>query len=153
VQDTAERAATTIRRYRPMDNDAATRPSDQRSRYRGGPSRTVARTVAAAAGALALTLVGTSAALAAPPTDRSMHLDCEGSDLVIMRSNGSNWWGLGADGEPDGTVYVTTELDVTSGGETVYSQSYGKKTGLGTPTTCTADHFGSIWTVELVQAR
>jgi hypothetical protein len=136
-----------------MDNDAATRPSDQRSRYRGGPRRAVARTVAAVAGALALTLVGTSAALAAPPTDRSMHLDCEGSDLVIMRSNGSSWWGLGADGAPDGTVYVTTDLDVTFQGEPIYSRSYGNKTGLGTPTTCTADHFGFIWTVELVQVR
>jgi hypothetical protein len=136
-----------------MDHDNAARPSDQQPPRRTRPSATVARTAATLASALLLALASTSIALAAPPTDRSMHLDCEDSELVVMRSNGSSWWGLDADGQPDGTVYVTTHLDITTQGEPVYSKSYGNKTGLEPSTTCTADHFGFLWVVELAQTR
>lgn len=135
-----------------MSHDNATRPSDQQSRRQSRPS-TAARTAATLASALILVLASTSIALAAPPTERSMHLDCQASELVVMRSNGSSWWGLDADGQPDGTVYVTTHLNITFEDEPVYNKSYGNKTGLGSPTTCTADHFGFIWVVELVQTR
>jgi hypothetical protein len=109
------------------------------ARRHSEPAAVTARTFAVLVIAVALVLAATSTALAAPPTDRSMHLECGESDLVIMRSNGSNWWGGGADGQPDGTVYVTTRLDVTLGGESVHSQSYGIKTGLGPSTTWTAE--------------
>lgn len=107
-------------------------------------------TTFAAASLLSLTVVGT--ATAAPPVERNMQLECEGSDLAIMRSNGSSWWGLDADRQPDGTVYVTTTLEVTNDAGSVYSHSYGQKTGLGGPTTCVAEHFGFTWTVGLVRS-
>lgn len=137
-----------------MHEPNAPRLIPQQTRRRSEPRRSMAQATTALALALALllALAITGTALAAPPTERSMQLACEDSELVIMRSNGSSWWGIGADGQPDGTVYITRTLDITSDGETVYSKSYGNKTALGPSTTCTADHLGFLWVIELVQA-
>lgn len=135
-----------------MHDPDATGPTATRRHLE--PATMTTRTFTVLLAALFLALAATGSALAAPPTDRSMHLACEGSDLVIMRSNGTSWWGIGADGQPDGSVYVTTSFDITFDGEPVHSQTYGNKTGLGPSTTCTAQtSLGFLWVIKLVQAR
>lgn len=81
-----------------------------------------------------------------------MQLACD-SGLVIERANGSSWWGVGPDGTRDGTVYTTRSVTVTdAGGGVVYAHDYGQKGRGAGSTTCTAEHFGWTWTVELVRA-
>jgi hypothetical protein len=118
------------------------------------------RCVPAAAAAAVLGVLGAfavpTAAGAAPADGMVLHCD-EG--LVLTRSNGSSWWGLGADGAPDGTRYVTTHLRVAGlDGATWFEHSYGVKRGLAAAT-CTAQHGpdpdegfpGVVWTVQLAR--
>jgi hypothetical protein len=118
------------------------------------------RRLVAAGAAVALGTLGAlavpSPALAAPGA--GMVLRCvEG--LVLTRANGSSWWGLAADGSPDGTRYVTTHLLVAGlDGSTWFEHSYGVKRGLASAT-CTSRHGpypeedfpGVVWTVQLAR--
>lgn len=87
------------------------------------------------------------ASLSVPGVARSerMELRCAAGTLAghtIERSNGASWWD-----ERAGTVYTTRHVEISAGDETVFEKTYGLKSG---PTeTCTAEHFGFVWTVEL----
>lgn len=104
------------------------------------------RTVTVAGLTAALLLPVLAVAPAASAGSDRMQLDC-GDGRVIERSNGSSWWGTDHD-----AGYVTEHLLITSGGEVQYEKAYGSR-GPGERSTCVADHFGSIWTVQLVQTR
>jgi len=117
--------------------------------------RAVLRVLAASGIAAGVVCVGLPAA-AAPP--EGMVLQCaDGRSLT--RSNGAAWWGLAADGSPDGTVYVMTHLLVADlQGRPVYEQSYGLRPSR-TSSACVAQHGpfseqdypGSVWTVTVVR--
>jgi hypothetical protein len=78
-----------------------------------------------------------------------MYLECESGTLAgtnIERSNGASWWDV-----TDGTVYTTRSIRIEHAEYgLVHEHTYGKKSGPAD--TCTADHFGFIWTVEVVRA-
>ena len=115
----------------------------------------------AAAGALALGGLGAvalpTAALAVPVG--GMVLECADGP-TLTRTNGLSWWGLGSDGTPDGSVYVTTRLRITSlEGELQYAMDVGDDRPQLT-SSCVAQHGpfddgypGSIWDVTLVRTR
>lgn len=105
-----------------------------------------ALTVTALNGALLLPLLAVAPSASAYGADR-MQLQCD-DGRVIERSNGSSWWGVDHD-----AGYVTEHLLITSSGEVQYEKDYGRKAPDADRSTCTADHFGSIWTVQLVQTR
>lgn len=100
--------------------------------------------------AVVLTATMASGVIAAPKD--GMVLECKNTNLTLMRANGSNWWGLDGSGEPDGSVYVSEYVLVEGEDGVVFEKHYGKKTGLGEPVTCLADHFEFDWTVRVVQA-
>jgi hypothetical protein len=96
-----------------------------------------------------------TAAAAAPA---GMVLACD-SGLQLTRSNGASWWGVGDDGRPDGSVYVTRHLLVADlQGEPRYEKSYGAGRP-GEVVVCVAQHGpfpqegypGSVWTVTLAR--
>lgn len=117
--------------------------------------------VIAAGGALALGALGAvalpTAALAVP--EGGMVLRCADGP-TLTRTNGMSWWGLGSDGTPDGSVYVTTGLRITSlDGELQYAKDVGDDRP-GETVRCVAQHGpfddgypGSIWDVTLVRVR
>ena len=107
--------------------------------------------VAPVAAAAALALCSLTGLQPAAAEAERMHLECE-NGLVIERTNGSNWWGLNAEGSRDGTVYTTRHLVVVDqDGNLVHEHRYGQKSDQHSSTTCVATHFGWTWTVELVQ--
>ena len=111
-------------------------------------------TVVAVAGVLVAGLP--SAASAVPPG--GMVLACE-DGRRLLRSNGVSWWGLAADGTPDGTVWTTTALLVADlQGAVQHAASYGERRPQQADV-CVAQHGpfpeqgdpGSVWTVTLVR--
>lgn len=85
------------------------------------------------------------AALPAAAGSERMQLHCQ-DGRVIERANGSSWWGV-----DHSAGYVTEHLLITEDGETRYEKEYGQPRG--DRSTCIADHFGWVWTVELVRTR
>jgi hypothetical protein len=104
----------------------------------------VRRLPALAVGAL---LVPVLSAPASADSQR-MQLHCGGDVGVIERTNGASWWGVDHD-----AGYATEHLIIRQDGEVVFAKSYGRKGPDAERSTCVADHFGSTWTVELVQTR
>jgi hypothetical protein len=104
------------------------------------------KTRTAVTAAVAAALVAAVAAPSLAAADR-MALHCDSGTLVghtLERSNGSSWWD-----QADGTVYTTTSLVITDDEEeVVHERHYGGKAA--DPETCTGEHFGSTWHVELV---
>ena len=102
-----------------------------------------ARRALATTGIAAMAMAG----LATPTLAQSerMALECTGGTLAghtIERSNGASWW------DQDGSaVYTTRHLQVSSGDEVVFEKIYGVKSGPSE--TCTGEHFGFTWDVEL----
>lgn len=93
----------------------------------------------------------TAAIVASLPTtamasNERMSLTCDTGSLAghtLERTNGASWWDVA-----DGTVYTTTSLVITSGGDTVHHHDYGGKATEAE--TCTGDHFGFTWHVAVV---
>lgn len=99
--------------------------------------------LSAACGGLLLTAV---AAPAAAGSER-MQLECQ-DGRVIERTNGSSWWGVDHD-----AAYVSEHLLITENGDVVYEKDYGSKGPDADRSTCVADHFGVVWTVDLARTR
>lgn len=100
------------------------------------------------AAAVVAAVLGSLLAVPAPALASSerMQLECE-DGRVLERTNGSSWWGVNHE-----AGYVTEHLRITQDGEVAHEQDYGRK-GNGQRSTCVADHFGYVWTVDLVRTR
>lgn len=107
---------------------------------------------------LAVSFIAATAAPAAAAPMSGMVLQCS-DGRTLTRSNGASWWGLAADGSPNGTVYVTTHLRVTDlDNNLIFEKLYGADRA---PTTdvCVAQHGpfpeedfpGTHWTVVLTR--
>lgn len=101
--------------------------------------------------ALALSLAAPAPAWAA--NDR-MELYCHEGTLeghTLERTNGSSWWDT-----VDGTTYTTKTLLVTGqDGTIVHEKGYGaeaRSEKRSEAESCTADHFGFTWEIEVVRA-
>ncbi|HWH28299.1 MAG TPA: hypothetical protein VNU26_04945 [Mycobacteriales bacterium] len=106
---------------------------------------TATATTAALTAALGL-VVGLATTGPAASSER-MQLHCE-DGRVIERANGSSWWDT-----ETGAVLLTEHLVVSDGDDVVHEHSYGRKAPGAARTTCTAQHVGWTWTVQLVEPR
>lgn len=98
---------------------------------------------------VALTVAGAVLMLPGPALAASdrMQLECQGTSLVVERTNGASWWGS------DGTVYTTQYLRIEDARGT-FEKRYGHVAQ--DHISCVADHdvhgSSSRWTVHLVLA-
>ena len=106
--------------------------------------RTAVSLASTAAVALAAALAVSTPALASA---ERMQLHC-GDGRTIERTNGSSWWDVGT-----GEVLLTERIVVADGDEVLHQHDYGRKAPRGERSTCTADHFGTTWTVDLTAPR
>ncbi len=99
-----------------------------------------------AAAAAVAALGPLAAAPSAQAATERMQLFCA-DGRVLERTNGTSWWGA------DGAGYVHERVVVTADGQVLYAQDAGRKAPDAARTTCVAEHFGTVWTVDLVQVR
>jgi hypothetical protein len=109
------------------------------------------KTIHIAAAGIAGALLAGIAPVAGPASAGAerMYLECESGTLngtTIERSNGASWWDVN-----DRTVYTTRHIRIEHADfGVVHEHTFGAKSG--PVDTCTADHFGFSWTVEVVRA-